>query len=91
MADADRSTDADPSTDFSGGVCRQRGPPVGGRHRVGRERRGSACATRWPQDHVVDRRGLLTVHADPNGEAIHGLLADTAAGAHDSDLLAGIE
>jgi hypothetical protein len=39
----------------------------------------------------MDRRGLLTVQADPNGEAIHGLLADTAAGAHDSHLFAGIE
>jgi len=46
---------------------------------------------RWAQDHVMDRRGLLTVHAGSNGEAIYGLRADTAAGAHDSHLLAGIE
>ena len=51
MADADRSTDADPSTDFSGGVV-----------------------ARWPPSSMHSSRSPAT-----------------AAGAHDSDLLAGIE
>ena len=45
---------------------------------------------RCPQDHAMKRRGL-TLPAHPDGGAHDRLLADTAAGAHDSDRFAGIE